>query len=92
MVSRERPHSTGVESATQTSSVQNVVSLAGWAAYGYCASHSRWFWGLRLHLVCTLQGLPVGFALAGANADERQVLLASLTPTRPWWPPDPARP
>ena len=52
--------------------------LAGWAAYGYCASHSRWFWGLRLHLVCTLHGLPVGFALAGAKADERQVLLGIL--------------
>src|SRR3954470_21230511 len=24
--------------------------LAGWAGYGYCASHSRPFWGLRLHL------------------------------------------
>ena len=53
-------------------------ALAGWAAYGYCASHSRWFWGLRLHLVCTLQGLPVGFALAGATADERQLLLGIL--------------
>ena len=38
--------------------------------------HSRYFWGLRLHLVCTLQGLPVAFALAGAKADEREVLLA----------------
>jgi len=37
--------------------------LAGWAEYGYCASHSRVFWGLPLHLVCTLQGLPVAFAL-----------------------------
>ena len=52
--------------------------LAGWAQYGYCASHSRYFWGLRLHLVCTLQGLPIGFALAGAKADERQVLLGIL--------------
>ena len=52
--------------------------LAGWAQYGYCASHSRWFWGLRLHLLCTLHGLPVGFALAGAKADERQVLLDIL--------------
>ncbi len=52
--------------------------LAGWAQYGYCASHSRWFWGLRLHLVTTLHGLPVGFALAGAKADERQVLLGIL--------------
>jgi hypothetical protein len=50
--------------------------LAGWAEYGYCASHSRYFWGLRLHLVATLSGLPVGFALTGAKADERQVLLA----------------
>ena len=48
---------------------------AGWAEYGYCASHSRYFWGLRLHLLCTLKGLPVGFALTGAKADERQVLL-----------------
>jgi hypothetical protein len=28
--------------------------------------------------VCTLHGLPVGFALAGAKADERQVLLGIL--------------
>jgi Transposase DDE domain len=52
--------------------------LAGWAEYGYCASHSRYFWGLRLHLVCTLAGLPVGYALTGAKADERQVLLDIL--------------
>ena len=49
--------------------------LAGWAQYGYCASHSRFFWGLRLHLVCTLGGLPVAVALTGAKADERQTLL-----------------
>ncbi|MET9658436.1 IS982 family transposase [Streptomyces sp. NPDC006510] len=52
--------------------------LAGWAEYGYCASHSRFFWGLRLHLVCTLQGLPITFALTGAKADEREILLALL--------------
>ncbi|MGI5255114.1 IS982 family transposase [Actinacidiphila glaucinigra] len=48
--------------------------LAGWAEYGYCASHSRYFWGLRLHLVCTLGGLPILFALTGAKADERETL------------------
>ncbi len=48
--------------------------LAGWAGYGYCASHSRYFWGLRLHLLATLHGLPAGVALTGARADERQVL------------------
>jgi hypothetical protein len=53
-------------------------NTAGWARYGYCASHSRYFWGLRLHLVCTLSGLPVLFALAGAKADERETLLGML--------------
>ncbi|MBB4935991.1 hypothetical protein FHR32_000296 [Streptosporangium album] len=52
--------------------------LAGWATYGYCASHSRYFWGLRLHLLCTLGGLPVAFALTGAKADERKTLLGML--------------
>jgi hypothetical protein len=69
--------STPVECARSRETVKRS-DLAGWAQYGYCASHSRWFWGLRLHLVCTLHGLPVGFALAGAKADERQVLLGIL--------------
>jgi hypothetical protein len=49
-------------------------NLAGFAGYGYCASHSRYFWGLRLHLVCTPAGLPIAFALAHPTADEREVL------------------
>jgi len=55
---------------------------AGWAQYGYCASHSRYFWGLRLPLGCTLTGLPVKFALAGAKADERETLLGMLEAAR----------
>ena len=45
----------------------------------HCASHSRYFWGLRLHLVCTLSGLPVTFALAGAKAGEQETLLDIFT-------------
>lgn len=48
--------------------------LVGFAGYGYCASHSRYFWGLRLHLVTTPAGLPVAFALTSPKADEREVL------------------
>lgn len=69
--------STPVECARSREAVQRS-DLAGWAEYGYCASHSRFFWGLRLHLVCTPHGLPVGFALTGAKADERQTLLGIL--------------
>jgi hypothetical protein len=32
--------------------------LAGWASYGYCAAHSRWYWGLKLYLLTTAEGMP----------------------------------
>ncbi|CAL9666346.1 IS982 family transposase ISCef2 [Streptomyces sp. enrichment culture] len=69
--------STPVECGRSRETVKRS-DLAGWAEYGYCASHSRFFWGLRLHLICTLQGLPVAFALTGAKADERETLLDLL--------------
>ena len=55
--------------------------LAGFAEYGYCASHTRYFWGLRLHLVCTLHGLPIGWLLTGAKADEREAFRSIVQST-----------
>ena len=52
--------------------------LAGWAGYGYCASHSRYFWGLRLYLMCTPAGMPILWALANPKIGEREVLEAML--------------
>lgn len=72
--------STPVECARSKETVRRS-EMAGWAEYGYCASHSRYFWGLRLHLVCTLHGLPIGYALTGAKADERQTFLDILAGT-----------
>jgi Transposase DDE domain len=69
--------STPVECGRSRETVKRS-ELAGWATYGYCASHSRYFWGLRLHLVCTLHGLPVAAALTGAKTDERLVLMDLL--------------
>jgi Transposase DDE domain len=53
-------------------------NLAGWAGYGYCASHSRFFWGLRLYLVCTPTGMPIMWALANPKIGEREILDAML--------------
>jgi Transposase DDE domain len=69
--------STPVECA-RSREVARGSDLAGWAEYGYCSSHSRYFWGLRLHLIATVHGLPIAFALTGAKADERQTLLDVL--------------
>ena len=69
--------STPVECARSRPTVLRS-DLAGIAGYSYCASHSRWFWGLRLHLVCTPAGLPITWALADPKLDERQVLMCVL--------------
>ena len=47
--------------------------LAGWANYGYCASHSRWYWGLKLYLISTVEGMPVAWCLADPKLGEREV-------------------
>lgn len=52
--------------------------FAGHAAYGYCASHSRYFWGFRLYLLCATDGMPIAFELAPANASEREVAAEML--------------
>jgi len=46
--------------------------LAGWAAYGYCAAHARWYWGLKLYLVTTPDGMPVAWCLASPKIGERE--------------------
>lgn len=55
-------------------------ALADWAGYGYSRSHSRWFWGMRLHLACSLDGTPRAIMLCGADHKERDVALRQLIP------------
>jgi hypothetical protein len=52
--------------------------FAGYAAYGYCAAHSRHFWGFKLYLLSAPDGMPIAFELAPANAPEREVVAAML--------------
>jgi hypothetical protein len=49
------------------------AALAQVAGYGYCASHSRWFWGLRLHALFAPDGTPRTLTLADPARDEREV-------------------
>ena len=52
--------------------------LADIAGYGYCRSHSRWFWGMRLHLLCAPDGTPRAATLVGADRPEREIALGLL--------------
>ena len=53
--------------------------LCGYAGYVYCPSHSRWYWGCKLLLICTCDGTVTGFSLAnpklhGERDQARQTL------------------
>jgi len=52
--------------------------LADACGYGYSRSHSRWFWGMRLHLACAPDGTPRAATLVAADRPEREVALRLL--------------
>ena len=55
--------------------------FAGSASYGYCASRKMKYFGYKLVMLCTLEGIPVAYELVPANTDERDgadTVLSSL--------------
>jgi hypothetical protein len=69
--------STPVECARSVETTRRSA-LAEAADYGYCASHSRFFWGFRLHCLFAPDGTPRAFTLASPKRDEREVGLGLL--------------
>ncbi|HEY6544178.1 MAG TPA: IS982 family transposase [Dokdonella sp.] len=53
-------------------------ALGNAADYGYCASHSRYFWGMRLHAIFAPDGTPRALELASPKIDERDIGLRLL--------------
>jgi transposase len=52
--------------------------LADAADYGWCASHSRYFWGFRLHGLFALDGTPRALMLTSPKTPQRDVCLTML--------------
>jgi len=76
--------STPVECARSRETVKRSGSsslgdaIADAADYGYCASHSRWFWGFRLHTLMAPDGTPRAMALTSPKEGEREICLRLL--------------
>ncbi len=76
--------STPVECARSRETVKRAGAstlddaLANAADYGYCASHSRYFYGLRLHTLCAPDGTPRAMVLTSPKDNERDVCLRML--------------
>jgi hypothetical protein len=69
--------STPVECARSVETTRRS-QLADAADYGYCTSHSRYFWGFRLHGLFGLDGTPRAALLTSPKTPERDVCLALL--------------
>ena len=69
--------STPVPCAASRETVKRSA-LADAAGYGYCAAHSRLYWGFRLHLLAALDGTPRALTLADPARSEREVALELL--------------
>jgi len=76
--------STPVECARSRETVKRGGShslpdaLTDAADYGYCASHSRFFYGFRLHALFAPDGTPRALELTSPKIDERDVALRML--------------
>jgi hypothetical protein len=70
--------STPVECARSVETTRRS-QLADAADYGYCASHSRYFWGFRLHGLFALDGTPRALMLTSPKTPERDVCLSLLS-------------
>lgn len=53
--------------------------IAGSGSYGFCAAHTRWYWGFKLYLLAAPDGMPITWCLADPKIGEREVCLDLLT-------------
>lgn len=74
--------STPVECARSRETVKRSA-LGDAADYGYCASHSRFFWGFRLHGLFAPDGTPIALQITSPKHGERDVALGLLARTQP---------
>jgi len=69
--------STPVECARSRDTVTRSA-LGDAADYGWCASHSRFFWGFRLHAIFSPDGTPRALELCSPKLEEREIGLVLL--------------
>jgi hypothetical protein len=75
---RDRPDAQAATRCGRSLETARRSEHADACGYGYCRSHSRWFWGMRLHLACAPGGTPRAAILAPADQTEREVALRLL--------------
>jgi hypothetical protein len=62
---------------------QRRSEFAGHASFGYCPSKSRYVWGMRLVVVCDIDGVPVGYDLVGPKTGQERKSALDLAAAHP---------
>jgi hypothetical protein len=62
-------------------------ALAGWAQYGSCASHSRWFGGCGCTWSAPCRASRSASRWPAPRPTSARCCWTCWPPTRPWWPP-----
>jgi hypothetical protein len=62
---------------------KNRSDFLGSAEYGYCKSKDLHYWGYKLVMLITTDGIPVAFELVPANTDERDAAEEVLSAANP---------
>jgi len=65
------------------SGCQHRSEFAGYASFGYCPSKSQYVWGMRLVVVCDIDGVPVGYDLTGAKTGQERDSALHLASAHP---------
>src|SRR5664280_3574957 len=82
--------STPVECSRSRETVRRS-DMAGWAEYGYCASHSRFFWGLRCTWSRPSTAYPSDTCSPEPKPTNARFCWTCSTMTPPWRHPDQGR-
>ena len=62
---------------------QRYSEFAGHASFGYCPSKSQYIWGMRLVVICDIDGVPVGYDLVGPKTGEERESALHLASAHP---------
>jgi len=62
---------------------QHRSDFAGYASFGYCPSKSQFVWGMRLVVICDIDGVPVGYDLVGPKTGQERESALHLAGAHP---------
>jgi hypothetical protein len=62
---------------------QRISEFAGYASFGYSPSKSQYVWGMRLVVICDINGVPLSYDLVGPKTGQERESALDLASAHP---------